>query len=178
MKIVLHICCGICAAGVVRTLQTEGHEVIGYYCNSNIQPEDEYIKRRDAVRIVAQKLGISLHEADYNPGDWFRAVELLKNEPEGGKRCDLCYQMRLRETYCFFQKSGADAFTTTLTVSPHKPAAMVNRVGIAIAGNAFLERDFKKKDGFKKATQQAREWNLYRQNYCGCLYSIRHGTSL
>jgi len=173
MKIVVHICCGVCAAGVVQTLQSEGHEVTGYYCNSNIYPQEEYMKRLEAVRAVAERLGFPLYDAQYVPAAWLKAVKGMENEPEGGQRCGICYRMRLQETYDFMKTYDADAFTTTLTVSPHKPAPVVNAVGLEIAGDAFLQRDFKKKDGFKKAMQQARDWNLYRQNYCGCLYSIR-----
>ncbi|HAV10250.1 MAG TPA: hypothetical protein DCX22_01340 [Dehalococcoidia bacterium] len=173
MKVVLHICCGICAAGTAQTLQSEGHDVIGFFCNSNIHPRQEYIKRLEVARIVSDKLGFSLHEAPYTPDEWLEATAALKNEPEGGKRCELCFRIRLQETYAYLQKCGADAFTTTLTISPHKPATIVNAIGEEIAGDLFLQRDFKKKEGFKKAMQQAREWELYRQDYCGCLYSIR-----
>ncbi len=173
MKIVLHICCGICAAGVVQTLQDEGHEVIGFFYNPNIHPQEEYAKRLEVARTVSDKLDFPLNEAPYAPDEWLKATAAMQNEPEGGRRCEICYRIRLQETYRYLIKCGADAFTTTLTVSPHKPAAIVNTAGREICGDTFLQRDFKKKEGFKKAMQQARDWDLYRQDYCGCLYSIR-----
>jgi predicted adenine nucleotide alpha hydrolase (AANH) superfamily ATPase len=97
----------------------------------------------------------------------------MENEPEGGRRCAVCYMMRLQRTFEFMEECGADSFTSTLTISPHKPADTVNRIGREIGGDTFLERDFKKKDGFKRAMEMARRWELYRQDYCGCIYSIR-----
>jgi len=173
MKIVLHICCGVCAAGVVKTLTEEDNQVIGFFYNPNIQPVEEYQRRLEAVRKVAQELNFPLEVAPYTPDEWLKETEHLKHEPEGGKRCQVCFRIRLEKTYLYLKECGADAFTTTLTISPHKSAATVNRIGLEIAGDKFLVRDFKKKDGFKKAMQLAKQWQLYQQNYCGCLYSIR-----
>jgi predicted adenine nucleotide alpha hydrolase (AANH) superfamily ATPase len=173
LKIVLHICCGVCAAGVVQTLTQEGHEVTGFFYNPNIQPEEEYQKRLEAVRKVAQELGFPLAVASYDAEAWLQETEHLKHEPEGGERCSICFKIRLEKTFSYLKNSSADAFTTTLTISPHKSARIVNRFGQEIGGDQFLARDFKKKEGFKKAIQQARQWGLYQQNYCGCVYSIR-----
>ena len=173
MKIVLHICCGVCAAGVVKTLTEEGHQVIGFFYNPNIHPAEEYNKRLETVQKVARELDFPLEVAPYTPEEWLRETEPLKREPEGGKRCQVCFRIRLQKAYSYLKEFGADAFTTTLTISPHKSAVVVNRIGLEIGGDKFLVRDFKKKDGFKKAMQLARQWQLYQQNYCGCLYSIR-----
>jgi predicted adenine nucleotide alpha hydrolase (AANH) superfamily ATPase len=173
MKIVLHICCGVCAAGVVKTLTEEGHQVIGFFYNPNIHPAEEYHKRLETVQKVARELNFPLEVAPYTPEEWLRETEPLKREPEGGKRCQVCFRIRLQKAYSYLKEFGADAFTTTLTISPHKSAVVVNQIGLEIGGDKFLVRDFKKKDGFKKAMQLARQWQLYQQNYCGCLYSIR-----
>ena len=169
----MHICCGVCAAGTVHTLNGEGYHVTGFFYNPNIHPEEEYQKRLEATYRVAQELDFTLYVAPYEPDEWYKAVVSMENEPEGGRRCSVCYKMRLQKTFEFMKECGADAFTSTLTISPHKPADTVNRIGREIGGDTFLDRDFKKKDGFKRAMEMARRWELYRQDYCGCIYSIR-----
>ena len=173
MKIVLHICCGVCAAGVVKTLAEEGHQVIGFFYNPNIHPAQEYERRLETTYRVAQELDFPLEAGPYTPEEWLKETNSLKHEPEGGKRCPVCFKIRLEETYLYMLDYGADAFTTTLTISPHKSAQVINKIGQEIGGDKFLVRDFKKKDGFKRAIQLARQWELYRQNYCGCIYSMR-----
>jgi len=173
MKVVLHICCGVCAAGAAHVLLAEGHEVTGYFYNPNIYPPDEYARRLEAAAVAAGRLGFKLIEGHYNPSDWTSAAAPLAGEPEGGRRCELCYHFRLKQTYLYSLEHGADAFTSTLTISPHKSALIINRIGRETGGDKFLPRDFKKKEGFKKATELARNWGLYRQNYCGCEYSMR-----
>lgn len=171
MKIVLHICCGVCAAGVAKTLATEGHQVIGFFHNPNIHPAPEYRKRLETAHRVAQILNFPLEAGPYTPEEWLKATEPLKHEPEGGNRCKVCFKLRLEQTYYYLTNRGADAFTTTLTISPHKSAQVINKIGREIGGDKFLARDFKKKEGFKQAIQLAKQWELYRQNYCGCIYS-------
>jgi predicted adenine nucleotide alpha hydrolase (AANH) superfamily ATPase len=173
MKVVLHICCGVCAAGVAERLSREEHLILGFFYNPNIHPLEEYQRRLEVARTVAGKMGFPLEAAPYLPDEWFRETAGLENEPEGGKRCPVCFRLRLEKTYLLMKDRGGDAFTTTLTVSPHKSAETINRVGREIGGEKFLVRDFKKQDGFKRAMALAREWTLYRQDYCGCLYSMR-----
>jgi predicted adenine nucleotide alpha hydrolase (AANH) superfamily ATPase len=173
MKVVLHICCGVCAAGAAETLIKEGHQVIGFFYNPNIHPEVEYQKRLDVAVRVAEELDFSLEAGLYTPEEWLRLTESLKNEPEGGARCPVCYRIRLEKTFEYMVACGADAFTTTLTISPHKSAQIINGIGQEIGGDKFLVRDFKKKDGFKRAVQLAKKWELYRQDYCGCIYSMK-----
>jgi predicted adenine nucleotide alpha hydrolase (AANH) superfamily ATPase len=173
MKVVLHICCGVCAAGVVERLFSEGHKVYGFFYNPNIHPQEEYERRLEAVRKVAEELHFPLEIGPYTPEEWFAETKSLESEPEGGKRCEVCFRHRLKQTYLYLQGSGLDAFTTTLTISPQKSAAVVNRVGRGIGGDRFLVRDFKKKAGFQRATELAKKWALYHQNYCGCIYSMR-----
>ncbi len=173
MKVVLHICCGVCAAGVTERLAAEGHLVLGLFYNPNIHPLEEYQRRLEVARTVSRKMGFPLEVAPYVPEGWLRETAALESEPEGGKRCEVCFRLRLKKTYLLMKDWGGDAFTTTLTVSPHKSAAVVNQVGVEIGGEKFLARDFKKQEGFKRAMALAKEWALYRQDYCGCVYSQR-----
>jgi len=173
VKIVLHICCGVCAAGVVERLTLEGHQVLGLFYNPNIHPLEEYERRLEAAYKVAQELNFPLEAGPYTPEEWFEETSSLKNEPEGGRRCEVCFRIRLKKTYLYLKDCGWDAFTTTLTVSPHKSADVINQVGQEIGGDRFLVRDFKKKGGFQRAAELAKKWSLYRQYYCGCIYSMR-----
>lgn len=173
MRIVLHICCGVCAAGAVEALTTQGHQVLGFFYNPNIYPRQEYDRRLEAAYRVAEELDFPLESAPYTPEEWFRETSSLEHEPEGGRRCEVCFRLRLKKTYLYMIDRGYDDFTTTLTISPHKSAGVINQIGQEIGGESFLVRDFKKREGFKRATQLARQWDLYRQNYCGCMYSMR-----
>ncbi len=175
MKIVLHICCGVCVTSVIERLTSEGNEVRGLFYNPNIYPREEYERRLEAAHQVAKELNFPLEAGPYDSEEWFKKTTSLENEPEGGKRCAVCFRLRLEKTYLYLQDCGWDAFTTTLTVSPTKSAEVINRTGKEIGGENFLVRDFKKKEGFKRATELARKWTLYRQDYCGCIYSLRKG---
>ena len=173
MKIALHICCGVCAAGVVERLTAEGHAVHGYFYNPNIYPGVEYLKRlRETVK-VARLMNFRLDTGPYLWPYWQNEVGNFSAEPEGGLRCEICFRIRLQKTYQFMKDIGADLFSTTLTVSPHKSARVINSIGKDIGGESYLARDFKKRDGFKRTMELARDWNLYRQSYCGCIYSMR-----
>lgn len=173
MKIILHICCGVCAGGVVERLTSEGHQVRGLFYNPNIHPLAEYEKRLEAADKVAKELNFPLEAGPYIPEEWFQETSSLEKEPEGGKRCEVCFRLRLKQSYLYLMDCGGDAFTTTLTVSPRKLAKVVNQVGQEIGGDRFLVRDFKKQAGFQRATELAKKWALYQQNYCGCIYSLR-----
>jgi predicted adenine nucleotide alpha hydrolase (AANH) superfamily ATPase len=177
MKIVLHVCCGVCTAGAAEVLINEGHQVIGFFYNPNIYPADEYRMRLETARRVAKKLHFPLEVPVYEPEQWLRQTNSLSDEPEGGKRCQVCYRLRLEKTHDYMISCGADAFTTTLTISPHKSARIINTVGQEIGGEKFLVRDFKKKEGFKRAIALAKQWQLYRQDYCGCIHSMRQKRS-
>ncbi len=173
MKIVLHICCGVCAAGVAERLTSEGHQVRGLFYNPNIHPVEEYERRREVAQAVAQESGFSLTVLSHTPEEWFKATSSLEKEPEGGRRCEVCFRLRLKKTRDYMLAHGWDAFTTTLTVGPQKSADGINRVGREVGGDSFLVRDFKKKGGFQRTMELAKKWSLYRQHYCGCIYSLR-----
>lgn len=173
MKVVLHICCGVCAAGAAERLTREGHQVLGFFGNPNIHPRDEYDRRLEAARKVAAEMTFPLYVPPYLPEEWLRITDSLKDEPEGGRRCQLCFRLRLEHTYRYLLECGGDVFTTTLTVSPHKSAEVINHIGQEIGGERFLLRDFKKKEGFKRTRELAKQWSLYHQQYCGCIYSMK-----
>jgi len=151
----------------------EGHTVTGFFYNPNIHPEDEYNRRLKTVRGVSEKTGFDLREGSYDENEWRRLISGFEDEPEGARRCGICFSMRLEKTYEYFLQGDFDLFTTTLTVSPIKNAVLINGIGMELGGEKFMVSDFKKKDGFKKTIALAKQWELYRQDYCGCEYSIR-----
>jgi len=163
----------VCAAGVAEKLLHEGHEITGFFFNPNIQPLEEYQVRLDVAQKVSKEMGYALNIGDYRPKEWLKETLPFRNEPEGGYRCEVCFRIRLGETNRQLSKLGGDMFTTTLTVSPRKSAQIINRIGREIGGQLFLERDFKKKEGFKRSVELAKQWHLHRQDYCGCIYSFR-----
>jgi len=171
MKILLHICCGVCASSVIERLLCEGHTVTGFFYNPNIHPADEYQRRLEAAKKAAGEWNIELVEGKYDRERWFESVKGQVYSPEGGKRCAICYRLRLEKTYEYMKRHMFNAFTTTLTVSPMKDALVVNEIGRDIGGDKFICADFKKKGGFQRAGELSKEWGLYRQHYCGCVYS-------
>lgn len=171
--ILLHICCGICASECVQKLKKDGFKVIGFFYNPNIYPEAEYRKRLKVAREVCRVLGFELLEGDYDKDRWNDLTKNFKSEPEGGKRCQICFRMRLEKTREKSKELNIKYFTTTLTISPHKNSLIINKIGKNIDKENFLERDFKKEDGFKRAIEFSKIHNLYRQDYCGCIYSLK-----
>jgi len=171
-KVLLHICCGVCAFYSIDYLKEKGFEVVGYFFNPNIYPEEEYNKRKDVLYTVADLTSIKIIEGDYANKEWEELCKAYKDEPEGGKRCELCYKIRLEETAKKSKDLNFDYFTTTLTISPHKKSKVIFDIATLIDKNRFLFIDFKKNDGFKKTIELAKKYNLYRQNYCGCRYSL------
>ncbi len=172
-RLLVHVCCAPDALYVFGVLR-DGYDVTGFFSNANIHPREEYELRLEEARRVARTAGVPLIEDDYDPEAWFRLTRKFKDEPEKGRRCDVCYAVRLRRTAERAAHDGFDAFTTVMSLSPWKKAAVMNRIGRQFAarhGLAFLEADFKKKDGFKKSVDLSKAHGLYRQDYCGCLYS-------
>ena len=174
-KILLHSCCAICSAYPITLLKEMGYEVISFFYNPNIYPETEYYKRLEAHRILCDNLNITLIEGHYTPENFYSRVKGLENEPEKGKRCDKCFQLRLKETANLAKKLGIKEFTTSIVISPHKNFKKLSEIGELVAKDFDLEYkaiDFKKQDGFLKTNQLSKKMELYRQNYCGCEYSI------
>jgi len=171
----LHICCAPCATHSIEALREEG-EVVGVFVNPNIQPEEEYFKRLENARELARLTGIRLIESPYDPGSWNEAVRGLEDAPEGGRRCEVCFRVRLESAAEIAAREGCECLTSTLTISPHKNAALIHSIGREAGqayGITFRSDDFKKKDGYKKSVELSRAYGLYRQNYCGCLFSRR-----
>ncbi len=169
----LHICCAVCAAACVERLRQEGHEVSGYFYNPNIQPPPEYQKRLQETERLSRQQCFPLIVEEDGIGQWQSRIKGLEGEPEGGRRCAGCFSLRLEKTAQLAAEKGFSAFTTTLSVSPHKNSRTINEIGRNVGGGLFLARDFKKQDGFKRAQELSRQYELYHQNYCGCIYSLR-----
>jgi predicted adenine nucleotide alpha hydrolase (AANH) superfamily ATPase len=174
-SVLLHICCAPDASYGVPAMQ-EKYRVTGFFFNPNIQPGMEYDRRLQVTHGLTYSIPFPLEVAEGGEEEWEDAVRGLENEPERGRRCEACIRMRLARTATKAKSLGIPAFSTVLTVSPKKDAAMVNRIGREEgekAGVAFLEADLKKKDGFRKSVETTKRLGIYRQNYCGCRYSLR-----
>lgn len=177
-KIVLHACCGICSGYPVSYLKDAGYHVCVYFYNPNIYPEEEYIKRLDAEKNLCSHFKVELFEDVYDTESFYKCAEGLENEPEKGRRCFECFRLRLEKTAQFCLEKGIKNFTTSIVISPHKDFQTLSAIGNEIAkkyGLNYLDIDFKKKDGFLKTNKISRELNLYRQNYCGCKFSLKIG---
>ena len=173
--LLLHSCCGPCSSAVLERLRDHFRVTVLYY-NPNIEPEEEYLHRRAEQQRLLGLLGgdIGWMECEYRHEDFAAFAPEMAGEPEGGKRCLACFAMRLHYTAERAKENGFDYFTTTLSVSPHKNAENLNRIG-GEAGRRFdvryLYADFKKKNGYLRSLQLSEEYGLYRQDYCGCRYS-------
>lgn len=173
-KILLHACCGICSGQPILYLRELGFEPIVFFFNPNIQPIDEYEKRLEAQKQICTHFNCGLIEADYDAEAFEKIVSGLECEPEGGLRCQKCFELRLDRTAQKLLELKLDTFTTSIVISPHKNYKLISDMGKNIAqkyGLNYLDIDFKKKDGFLKSNKIAKELDLYRQNYCGCTFS-------
>jgi len=173
----LHICCIGCGAYVAGELAREFRVKLFFY-NPNIYPEDEYKKRLQETKRIAEKMKLDLIVGAYDHKAWLKMIAGHETDPERGGRCRLCYRDRLRSTAEKAVAESMDYFTSTLSVSPHKDARLISKTGQEMSGRygvKFLDRDFKKRDGFKKSCELSRQLDLYRQDYCGCEFS-RHET--
>lgn len=174
---VLHICCAPCATHVIDLLEEE-YALSALFFNPNIHPPCEYgLRREEAARYCGAR-DLPFIMSCCKPADWFDAVRGYESDREGGRRCDICIRMRLEESARVARRRGAAIFGTTLSISPHKNASRINQIGNEIArarGLRFHEADFKKRDGYRKSCVLSREAGLYRQNYCGCIFSYMEG---
>lgn len=171
-KILLHICCAVCATSVIERLKEEGWQVEGFFYNPNIHPREEYEKRLENIRFLLAKLNIPLTEGEYGKERWFKKIKGFEEEKEGGRRCNICFEMRLKEALKESKRRNIKYFATTLTVSPHKRSEIINKIGKTLDKDAFVVRDFKKQGGFKRAMELSKKHKLYHQNYCGCIFSM------
>lgn len=175
-SILLHSCCGPCSSYVIRELSNYLKVTVLYY-NPNIEPKEEYIKRKkEQLRLIEEykkTMDVSFLDCDYENEVYEERIKGFEQEEEGGARCSICFRLRLLKT-ANLAKDNYDFFGTTLTVSPHKNATIMNAIGLSIekeVGVRFLVSDFKKREGYKKSILYAKEFSLYRQDYCGCRYA-------
>lgn len=176
-RLLLQSCCGPCSSYVLEYL-TQYFRVTVLYYNPNIQPQAEYDKRlhwqREIIAQLPTQTPVELLDCGYDGARYTEAVRGLECEPEGGARCTVCFRLRLEETARLAKAHGYDYFCSTLTVSPHKDAERLNAIGAALAaeyGVAWLPSDFKKREGYKRSIELSKQYGLYRQDYCGCLFS-------
>lgn len=175
--LLLHVCCAPCSSYVLETLSKYFKITILYY-NPNIYPYEEFEKRyNEAKKLIKEMPGCSdveITDIGYDNDEFENAIEGLKNELEGGKRCFECYELRLRKTVEFAKENNFDYFTTSLSISPYKNANKLNEIGEKLEKEyniKYLYADFKKKNGYKRSIELSNQYNLYRQDYCGCIYS-------
>ena len=175
-KLLLHSCCAPCSSYVITYLYDYFDITILYY-NPNIYPYEEYKKRKDEqIRLISNFKGVKIIDCDYDNDIYNEVIKGLENEPERGSRCTKCFYLRLDKTGEIAKKNNFEYFVTTLTVSPYKNAKLLNEIGEDISKKydiKWLYSDFKKDDGYKKSIELSKKYDLYRQDYCGCIYSKR-----
>lgn len=178
-SLLLHTCCAPCSSYCIEYLAEYFNITVLYY-NPNIYPEAEYLKRKaEQKRLISEmktKYPVKMLDCDFESEKFYQMVKGMENCREGGERCFKCYRLRLQKTAIEAKKNGFDYFTTSLTISPLKNAQKINEIGeeLAIEYNVkWLPSDFKKREGYKRSIELSKEYNLYRQNYCGCVFSKR-----
>ena len=178
-KLLLHSCCGPCSSYCIEALSKHFFVTVLWY-NPNIQPEEEHnLRLENQIKLIKNmktENPVEILEIPYDDNEFLEVAKGFENEKEGGKRCEKCFLLRLEKTAQLAKEKGFDFFTTTLTVSPHKNAPLINDIGFSFAekyGVKFLPSDFKKKNGYKRSIELSRQYELYRQDYCGCSFSQR-----
>ncbi|SFA69631.1 hypothetical protein SAMN05216249_10179 [Acetitomaculum ruminis DSM 5522] len=176
-SLLLHSCCAPCSSYCLEYLNPY-FKIKDFFYNPNISPKEEYEKRvRELKRLTNEmplKNPVEIIEGKYDPDSFFTMAKGMENLPEKGARCYKCYELRLRESAKMAARLKTDYFTTTLSISPHKNAKWLNEIGEELAkqyGVKYLPSDFKKKNGYKRSIELSKEYNLYRQDYCGCIFS-------
>lgn len=178
-RLLLHCCCAPCSSYVLEALNRY-FDIDLYYYNPNIAPREEFDRRAAELQRLAEAMPhageFRVIVGDYDEGAFLRLCKGLEDAPEGGARCERCFRLRLGEAAKLAAERGSDFFTTTLTISPLKDAQLLNAIGMELAerfGVEWLPSDFKKKDGYRRSCALSREYGLYRQDYCGCVFSKR-----
>jgi predicted adenine nucleotide alpha hydrolase (AANH) superfamily ATPase len=175
VRLLLHVCCAPDATVALEKLPATERLRL-WFDNPNIHPVEEYARRVEALLKLACRTNSDYEIGPYDPASWSTAVTGHEDDPEGGERCRLCIAFRLERTARRAVEAGFDVIGTVLTTSPHKKSAIIHELGERISreqGLAYLAEDFKKKDGFKRSVELSRQYGIYRQNYCGCVYSKR-----
>ena len=174
-RLLLHVCCGVCSAYIPELLAPD-FDVTMYYDNSNIYPAEEFRRRADAAKEIASRYGVAFVEVPQDPASWNKAVAGHANDPENGERCRLCMVQRLEHAFAYAKDRDFDAVACTLGVSRRKRIDMVNDIGRYLSevyDIPFLDRDWKKGGGEVESQKRARDYGIYRQEYCGCVYSMK-----
>ena len=177
-RVLLHVCCSPDATVPWADLPGEGYEVFPYWYGNNIHPADEERRRREALAALSVRMNGDVLWEEYAPASWLEATSSLADEPEGGARCELCFRLQLEAAARRACEEGIPLLCTTLTISPHKNAELINTIGAECAARyevEWLARVFRKRDGFVRSVALSKEYGLYRQSYCGCLYSMSRG---
>lgn len=174
-SLLLHVCCAPCSSYCLEYLEPF-FDITVFFYNPNMDTRAEFVRRSAELErfIDSSQINAKVTIEHYDPQEFYRAIRGLEAEPEGGERCFKCYELRLRKSADYAALNGFDYFTTTLSISPHKNAKALNDIGERLGfeyGVRFLPSDFKKKDGFKRSIELSMEYGLYRQDYCGCVYS-------
>ena len=176
-KVLLHACCATCSGYPIEKLRSINYEPVIYFFNPNIFPPEEFDKRLNELIKYCKKKEVELIVDKQDSAEWYNAISGLENEPERGRRCRRCFEYRLLFTCLKAMKLEIDTYTTTLTVSPHKQSKVIFEVAKELADKhelKFLDIDFKKENGFLRTMEIAKEEGFYRQNYCGCEFSMFH----
>lgn len=176
-KLLLHSCCAPCSSYVLEYLSRYFDITIFFY-NPNISPRKEYYRRVEEQQRLIRAMNLSrpivFIQGKYDPREFYDRIKGYEDEPEGGERCFICYEIRLHEAARVAKEGEYDYFTTTLSISPYKNAPKLNEIGEEVGakyGVRYLPSDFKKKNGYKRSIELSKEYDLYRQDYCGCIYS-------
>lgn len=171
-KILLHACCGICSGYPISLLKEMGYTPVVYFYNPNLDTIEEFDKRLNAEKIVCMYHWVDLIIEDYNHQEYLDYIKGLENEPERGKRCDKCIELRLKKTAQKAKELGISKITTSLVISPHKNFDKISNLGKNISDEIeYISINFRKNDGFLKTNRLSKELGLYRQNYCGCEFA-------
>lgn len=183
-KLLLHACCAPCSSYVIEYL-SKYFEITIYYYNPNIYPETEYMRRmnelKQFIKLYPTKNKVSFIEKKYDPKEYYNSVKGLENLGEKSKRCYNCYKFRMKESAIFASLNNFDYFTTTLSISPYKISSWINEIGESLEKEyniKYLYADFKKRNGYKRSLELSKEYNLYRQEYCGCVYSFKESNKI
>ena len=176
-RLLLHSCCAPCSSFVLERL-TDAFDLTVFYYNPNIAPKEEFLRRAEEQRRLIDAMPhahpIGMIQGEYDDRAFYELARGHEMDPEGGERCTACFQLRLGRTAEMAAKGGFDYFTTTLSISPLKDAQRLNAIGAALSeatGVPYLFSDFKKKNGYKRSCELSAQYGLYRQDYCGCVYS-------
>ena len=179
-RLLLHACCAPCSSACIERL-SDNFKIDIYYYNPNIDNIEEYNKRlKEVIKFTKEfktKYPIDVIDGGYDSESFFKMSKGLEEEPERGKRCYECYKLRLKKTSEYASNNNYDFFATTLTLSPYKNSNWINEIGEKLdkeTKSTYLYSDFKKKNGYKRSIELSHEYNLYRQDYCGCIYSVRN----